>query len=85
MQGENLEAQEVLKLIDAIQDNFVDIEIVSNTELRLKLERFDSNKKATKTLTSFIEKNKSKKYTTKVEYNEETGLVSAIMLKILER
>lgn len=85
LQGDKLKSQDILELIDAIQDNLVDMEVVSNKELKLKLDRFEKNEEIATTLSSFIEKNKNKEYATKVEYDEETGLVSDILLTILEK
>lgn len=85
LQGDKLKSQDILELIDAIQDNLVDMEVLSNKELKLKLDRFEKNEEIGTTLSSFIEKNKNKEYATKVEYDEETGLVSDILLTILEK
>lgn len=85
LQGENLESDSILILIDAIKGNFIDIEVVSGTELRLKLDRFNKNEEMVTTLTSFIEENKNRKYNVKVEYDEETGLVSDLLITILEK
>ena len=85
LQGENLDSNAMLRLIDAIRENFIEIEVVSNTEVKLKLDRFKNNEEVANTLTSFIEENKNRKFNTKVEYDEETGLVINILLTILER
>ena len=63
----------------------VDIEIVSNTELKLKLDTLNKNEEVATTLSSFVEQNKNKNYSAKVEYDEETGLVSDILLTMLEK
>lgn len=85
LQGENLENEVVLKLIDAIKENFIDMEVISNRELKLKLDQLNHNEEMIKTLTDFIEGNKGKKYNAKVNYDEETGLVSDIVLTMLEK
>lgn len=85
LQGDKLKSKDILELIDAVQDNLIDMEVVSNKELKLKLDRFEKNEEIATTLSSFIEKNKNKEYATKVEYDEETGLVSDILLTILEK
>ena len=85
LQGENLESSNVLNLIQAIENNFMDMEVISNTELRLKLDRANKNEEVVNTLTSFIEENKNRKYNAKIEYDETTGLVNGIILSILER
>ncbi len=85
LQGEELESGTVLNLIDAIRENLVELEIVSNRELKLKLDRFNKNEDVANTMRSFIEENKSRKYNAKVEYDEETGLVCDILLTLLEK
>lgn len=85
LQGDNLESADILKLIDAIKENLIDMEVVSSTELKLKLDRLNKNEEIATTLSSFIEQNKNKKYSAKVEYDEETGLASDILLIMLEK
>lgn len=80
LQGENLENKVVLNLIEAIKSNLVDIEVVSGTELKLKLDRLKNNEEVATSLTTFMEENKNQKYNAKVEYDENTGLVSSIVL-----
>lgn len=85
LQGENLESTTVLKLIDAIKDNLISMEVVSNTELKLNLDRLNKNEEVATTLSSFIEQRKNKRYDAKVEYDEMTGLISDILLTMLEK
>lgn len=80
LQGENLENKVILKLIDTIKSNLVDIEVVSGTELKLKLDRLRNNEEVVRTLTTFMEETKNQKYNAQVEYDETTGLVSSIVL-----
>jgi hypothetical protein len=80
LQGENLENKVILNLIDAIKSNLVDIEVVSGTELKLKLDRLRNNEEVVTNLTTFMEQSKNQKYNAKVEYDETTGLVSSIVL-----
>ncbi len=85
LQGENLESSNILNLIQAIENNFIDMEVISNTELRLKLDRANKNQEVVTTLTSFIEENKNRKYNVKVEYDQTTGLVNGVILSMLEK
>lgn len=80
LQGENLENKVILNLIDAIKNNLVEIEVVSGTELKLKLDRLRNNEEVVTNLTTFMEESKNQKYNAKVEYDETTGLVSSIVL-----
>ncbi len=84
LQGNELEGEDVLTLIDAIEENFANMEVVSSTKLKLKLEQFASNKEVANTLREFIEENSRETYSAKVQYDETTGLVNAILLTILE-
>ena len=85
LQGDDLESDAILNLIEAIKENLIDFEVVSNTELKLKLDRLDKDEEVATTLSAFIEQNKNKKYNAKVEYDETTGLVSDIVLTMLEK
>ena len=85
LQGENLESSNILNLIQAIENNFIDMEVISNTELRLKLDRANKNQEVVTNLTSFIEENKNRKYNVKVEYDQTTGLVNGVILSMLEK
>lgn len=85
LQGDDLESTDILKVIEAIKENLIDMEVVSNTELKLKLDRFNKKEEVTTTLSSFIEERKDKRYNVKVEYDETTGLVSDILLTMLEK
>lgn len=85
LQGEELNGDTVLNLINAIRENLVDLEVVSNAQLKLKLDRFNKNEEIANNISSFIEENKTRKYNAKVEYDEETGLVSDILLIMLEK
>lgn len=61
------------------------MEVISNTELRLKLDRANKNQEVVTTLTSFIEENKNRKYNVKVEYDQTTSLVNGVILSMLEK
>ena len=85
LQGEDLESETILDLIEAVRDHLIDLEVVSNTEIKLKLDRLDKNEEVATTLSTFIEENKNKIYNAKVEYDAQTGLVSHIVLTMLEK
>lgn len=85
LQGEDLESETILDLIEAVRDHLIDLEVVSNTEIKLKLDRLDKNEEVATTLSTFIEENKNKIYNVKVEYDAQTGLASHIVLTMLEK
>lgn len=84
LQGENLEGEAMLNLIEAVKQNLISMEVVSNTELRLKLDTLNKNEQVANTLSAFFEENKDQKYNAKVEYDETTGLASDILLTMVE-
>ena len=75
----------ILNVIEAIKDNFVEIEVVSNNEVKLKIDRTQKNDDVVETLKNFIEENQDKIYNVTIEYDETTGLVSDLLLTILEK
>lgn len=85
LQGEKLEEKSIAKVVDAVEENLIGIEVVSNTEIRLKLDRFNKNEEEVSKIRTFVEKDKNRKYNVKVEYDEKIGLINGILLTILER
>ena len=85
LQGENLKAEDVLNIINAIKENASDLQVVSNKELKIEISRNSSNEQLVKTLEEFIEKDKNRNYNVKLEYDNENGLVKFVILTILEK
>ncbi len=85
LQGEDLDYTNALKVIEAIQQNLIAMEVVSNTELKLKLDQYNKNEELVTTLNSFLEQDKMRKYSVKVEYDETTKLVNYVVLTISEK
>lgn len=85
LKGENLKGENILNLIEATKENLTNFEVVSNTELKLKIERNNSNEEIVNTLTTFIEENKNRDYNVDIEYDDETGLVNYIVLTIVTK
>ena len=85
LQGENLENENILKLIETVKDNLINIEIASNVELKLKIDRYNSNEEMSEALTNFIKESRNRTYDVKTEYDETTGLVNGISIIIKEK
>ena len=85
LQGEELYGERILQIIDIIGDSITNLEVVSNMELRIELNKGHGNAELTKILKDFLEKNKSRKYSVAVEYDENTGLVNSLMLTLIKR
>lgn len=84
LQGENLKGKDIISAINAIKGNINKIDIISNTELKIKLVKLksNSNEDVVKQLVEFMEKNSDKVYNIKIEY-DENGLASYIVLNIV--
>lgn len=81
--GKNFDADRVLNAINASQNYINNLEVVSNTELRIVLNRSGNNPEIVTTLQNFIEEHKGETYNISLEYDEQTGLVSSLMLNIV--
>lgn len=84
LQGENLKGKDIISAINAIKGNINKIDIISNTELKIKLVKLksNSNEDVVKQLVEFLEKNSDKVYNINIEY-DENGLASYIVLNIV--
>ena len=85
LQGEKLESKDILNIVNAIKDNLIEIEKISDTQIKLKLDPNNKNEELITILNDYIESNKTKKYNVTIEYDEQTKLVSDILLTILEK
>ena len=85
LNGENLNKEDVLNLLNAVKENLVNLEVVSGSELKLILDRFENDEEIFEEIKSFIEDNNNTQYNATVEYDDETGLVSDILLTIVEK
>lgn len=82
LKGSNLDADNVLNAINASQNYISNLDVISNTELRIMLDRNTNNPDVVTTLQNFIEEHKREKYNIDVEYDEQTGLASDLLLTI---
>lgn len=96
-QGEELEKENIQKMMNVVKDNLKEIKIMeyeersgSNTEPKPKtylivIEKNKKNEDLANLLLQNIEgsNNSSDKYSVKIEYNENTGLVENIILSIV--
>ena len=85
LQGENLKAEEVLNVLNIIKQNVINLQVVSNRELKIEINRDINNEQLVNTLEEFIQKDKSRIYDIKLEYDNETGLVKYIILIMLNK
>ena len=82
-QGENISGENVKKMITTIEDYIINMQAVSNEELKIEISSSQKNEQLVEKLTEFFEENKNKEYNIKVEY-DDSGLVKYIVLDIVQ-
>ncbi len=82
MQGEEINSENMLKVVEVVKENLVGIIGVSNEEVKLEIERNNKKEELGIALENFIKNGKDRKYNIKVEYDEATGLVKYIDMSI---
>ena len=83
LKGNNLDADRILNAISASKNYINNLEVVSNTELKIVLDRNTNNPDIVGTLQNFIEEHKREMYNLDVGYDEQTGLVSDLILTMV--
>lgn len=84
LEGENIDSENMLKVIEVLKENLINLEAVSNEELKIEIDKNNKNEELGNTLENFIQKDKNRKYNVKIEYDEETGLVKYVVMVILK-
>lgn len=85
VQGDELKSEETIKILESLKEKINGFEVVSNNVLKLKIDRNINNIERFNQLKEYIEKERSKTYSLKVEYDSDTGLVNNMILTILEK
>ena len=80
--GEELQSEDVLKIIEASKSYINGLEVTANKEIRLKLDINSNDDQAVEKIKNFIEKKKDAKYNVDIEYDETSGLASYIVITI---
>lgn len=80
LKGEELDNENVLKVVEAVKDNIINAQVDTNEEIKIEISRNESNQDIEKSLEEYIKKEKDKKYNIKIEYDEDTELVKYIIM-----
>lgn len=80
LKGEELDNENVLKVVEAVKDNIIKAQVDTNEEIKIEISRNESNQDIEKSLEEYIKKEKDKKYDIKIEYDEDTELVKYIIM-----
>lgn len=80
LKGEELDNENVLKVVEAVKDNIINAQVDTNEEIKIEISRNERNQDIEKSLEEYIKKEKDKKYDIKIEYDEDTELVKYIIM-----
>ena len=83
--GEEMKAENIQNLLNIVEANLEDVEVVSNTRLKLKIKKDTKNDEWFNKVKDFITENDGETYAVAVEYDENTQLVNAILIDIKEK
>lgn len=83
--GNNLKAEHIQQLLEVVKENLDKVDVISSNELNLKLKRDNKKEDLANQVSGIIEKNKNKEFTVNMNYQEETGLIESITIKINEK
>ena len=84
LEGEEIDNENILEVIRILKENLINIELISNEELKIEISQSDKNEELGKVLENFVQNDKNRKYNISVEYDEETGLVKYIIMTIFK-
>ena len=84
LQGNEMTSQQISDFIDIAKDNIIDLQVVSNTRIKIELDINNKNENISTTLKNFLESEEKSeyKYNVSIEY-DETGLSKYIVLDIV--
>ncbi len=77
-----LSSEEMLETIKVFEENLINLEVVSDAELRIEIDRNRNNEDCVNVLKDFVEKAERKKYNVKVKY-DDTGLAKYVIMEIV--
>ena len=80
LKGEELDNENVLKVVEAVKDNIINAQVDTNEEIKIEISSNESNQDIEKSLEEYIKKEKDKKYDIKIVYDEDTELVKYIIM-----
>lgn len=79
LKAEKIKKEDALKTIETIQDNLISIEVPSDTEIKLQLDRNNKNDTAVTKIKQYIENAENDEYNVSIEY-DDVGLVKYVIL-----
>lgn len=84
LQGKDITGNSITKIVDIISKNVSNLEVSSDTKLKIKIDVNNVNEQLANKLSDFMNENKDKKYDVSVEYDETTGYVNYVNIDVVE-
>lgn len=84
--GQEVDVTAIDKLLGVIQNNLDTFEVLSNTTIKLNIVRGTVNTELANKVSEIVnnDENKSKKYQVEYEYDENTKIITAVIIQILQ-
>lgn len=81
-QGEEVESSTIKELMDIVKDNLATVEKISDQQIKLNITKGQKNEELANKVVEIVtdSANKSKKYTVKMEYDENTEIIKDILI-----
>ena len=85
--GQKVNVNAVENLLKIAKENLETVEVLSEDSIKLNIAKGTKNEELANKVSEIInnDENKSKEYSIEYEYDEETNIIKAIIIKILER
>lgn len=85
--GEEVEVKAIDNLLNIVKDHLETVEVLSDSAIKLNIVRGTVNEELAAKVSEIVNNtyNKSKKYSIKYEYDEETQLIKSITIEILSK
>lgn len=83
--GENLDNENVLKVVEGLKENVLKAQVGSNQEIKVEVNKDSNNEEVGRTLEEYIKEKEDTKYNVTIEHDENTGLVKYVIMTPVEK
>ena len=85
--GQKVNVSAIDNLLKIVKDNLDTVEVLSDNAIKLNIVKGTSNEELANKVSEIInsEENKNKEYSIEYEYDEETNIIKAVIIQILEK
>ena len=84
--GQEVDVEAIDNLLKIVKDNLETVEVLSDTTIKLNIVKDTKNEELANKVSEIVnnDKNRSKKYSVDYEYDENTKIITAVIIQILE-